>query len=44
MKIKVDIHIETSSTNKDLADKTFERIDVTDKQGRQGNKFQDYDE
>jgi len=30
--IKVDIHIETSSTNKDLADKTFERIDVTDKQ------------
>src|SRR6188768_631336 len=30
--IKVDIHIETSSTKKDLADKTFERIDVTDKQ------------
>jgi hypothetical protein len=30
--IKVDIHIETSSTQKDLADKTFERIDVTDKQ------------
>src|SRR6187200_1900616 len=30
--IKVDIHIETSSTNKDLADKTFERIDLTDKQ------------
>ena len=30
--IKVDIHIETSSTHKDLADKTFERIDVTDKQ------------
>ncbi|HET9746970.1 MAG TPA: hypothetical protein VFP97_14735 [Chitinophagaceae bacterium] len=30
--IKVDIHIETSSTHKDLADKTFERIDVEDKQ------------
>ena len=30
--IKVDIHIETSSTNKELADKTFEKIDVTDKQ------------
>ena len=30
--IKVDIHIETSSTHKELADKTFERIDVTDKQ------------
>ena len=30
--IKVDIHIETSSTLKELADKTFERIDVTDKQ------------
>jgi hypothetical protein len=30
--IKVDIHIETSSTQKELADKTFERIDVTDKQ------------
>jgi hypothetical protein len=30
--IKVDIHIETSSTRKDLADKTFERIDVEDKQ------------
>ena len=30
--IKVDIHIETSSTKKELADKTFERIDVTDKQ------------
>ncbi len=30
--IKVDIHIETSSTNKEMAEKTFERIDVTDKQ------------
>ena len=30
--IKIDIHIETSSTQKELADKTFERIDVTDKQ------------
>src|SRR6186997_981780 len=30
--IKVNIHIETSSTKKELADKTFERIDVTDKQ------------
>src|SRR6188474_3605070 len=30
--IKVDIHLETSSTQKELADKTFERIDVTDKQ------------
>ena len=30
--IKVDIHIETSSTHKELADKTFERIDVEDKQ------------
>ena len=30
--IKVDIHIEASSTHKDLADKSFERIDVTDKQ------------
>ena len=30
--IKVDIHIETSSTVKELADKTFERIDVEDKQ------------
>ena len=30
--IKVDIKIETSSTNKEMADKTFERIDVTDKQ------------
>src|SRR6186997_514156 len=30
--IKVDIHIETSSTQKELADKTFEKIDVTDKQ------------
>jgi len=30
--IKVDIHIEASSTVKDLADKSFERIDVTDKQ------------
>ncbi|HEV8271190.1 MAG TPA: hypothetical protein VGQ04_07765 [Chitinophagaceae bacterium] len=30
--IKIDIHIETSSTQKDLADKSFERIDVTDKQ------------
>ena len=26
--IKVDIHIETSSTLKELADKTFEKIDV----------------
>ena len=32
--IKVDIHIETSSTHKELADKTFERLDVTDKQER----------
>jgi len=30
--IKVDIHIETSSTHKEIADKTFERLDVTDKQ------------
>jgi hypothetical protein len=30
--IKVDIHIETSSTDKDMAEKTFDRIDVTDKQ------------
>jgi hypothetical protein len=30
--IKIDIHIETSSTNKELADKTFERIDVSDRQ------------
>ena len=30
--IKVDIHIETSSTQKELADKTFDRIDETDKQ------------
>ena len=30
--IKVDIHIETSSTHKELADKTFERLDVNDKQ------------
>ena len=30
--IKVDIHIETSSTNKEFADKTFERLDVQDKQ------------
>ena len=30
--IKVDIHIETSSTHKELADKSFEKIDVTDKQ------------
>jgi hypothetical protein len=30
--IKVDIHIETSSTHKELADKTFERLDVEDKQ------------
>lgn len=30
--IKVDIHIETSSTVKELADKTFERLDVEDKQ------------
>lgn len=30
--IKVDIHIEASSTNKDMADKTFERMDVEDKQ------------
>jgi hypothetical protein len=30
--IKVDIHIEASSTNKEMADKTFERMDVTDKQ------------
>src|SRR6185436_10091803 len=29
--IKVDIHIEASSTQKELADKTFEKIDVTDK-------------
>ena len=37
--IKVDIHIETSSTNKELADKTFERIDVTDKQEGKEIKF-----
>ena len=30
--IKVDIHIETSSTHKELADKTFERLNVEDKQ------------
>ncbi len=30
--IKVDIHIETSSTNKEMAEQSFERIDVTDKQ------------
>jgi hypothetical protein len=30
--IKVDIHIETSSTHKEIADKTFERIDVEDRQ------------
>ncbi len=30
--IKVDIHIETSSTNKEVAEKTFERIDVKDSQ------------
>src|SRR5688572_15103684 len=30
--IKVDIHIETSSTHKELADKTFERLDVEDRQ------------
>ena len=28
--IKVDIHIESSSTNKEFADKTFERMDVKD--------------
>ena len=37
--IKVDIHIETSSTNKELADKTFERIDVTDKQNGKDINF-----
>jgi hypothetical protein len=30
--IKVDIHIEASSSDKELADKTFERLDVKDKQ------------
>jgi len=30
--IKVDIHIEASSTDKDFAEKTFERLDVKDKQ------------
>ena len=30
--IKVDIHIEASSTNKEMADKTFEKMDVEDKQ------------
>ena len=30
--IKVDIHIETSSTHKELADKTFERLNVEDRQ------------
>lgn len=30
--IKVDIHIEASSTEKDFAEKTFERLDVKDKQ------------
>ena len=30
--IKVDIHIEASSTNKELADKTFARLDVEDRQ------------
>jgi len=30
--IKVDIHIEASSTNEDMAEKTFNKIDVTDKQ------------
>ena len=30
--IKVDIHIEASSTDKDLAERTFNKIDVKDKQ------------
>ncbi len=30
--IKVDIHIETSSTNKEFAEKSFARLDVEDKQ------------
>lgn len=30
--IKVDIHIDASSTDKDVAEKTFQRIDVKDKQ------------
>lgn len=30
--IKVDIHIEASSTNKEMADKMFEKMDVEDKQ------------
>jgi hypothetical protein len=30
--IKVDIHLEASSTDKDVADKTFDKLDVKDKQ------------
>src|SRR5262245_35637011 len=30
--IKVDIHIEASSTDKELADKTFDRIDIKESQ------------
>jgi len=30
--IKVDIHIEASSTNKEMADRTFEKLDVEDRQ------------
>ena len=37
--IKVDIHIETSSTNKELAEKTFERLDVEDKQDGKNINF-----
>jgi hypothetical protein len=35
--IKVDIHIEASSTDKDLADKMFENIDVTE--SKDGNEI-----
>lgn len=37
--IKVDIHIEASSTQKDLADKMFEKIDVTDRQDGKNINF-----
>lgn len=37
--IKVDIHIEASSTDKDYAEKSFERIDVKDSQEGKNIKF-----
>jgi len=37
--IKVDIHIEASSTNKEMADKTFEKMDVEDKQDGKNINF-----